>query len=322
MSAVSRLRAPRRVVDVRFPVADGDTGRLWTLRLEKVSGRLGLWPHPDNAHVEVAPSFETALQNAWQWAAEQDPRADAASVRWQLIHEGGDPRATGGSAGAAAAVGLAYLLELTQARRRVDPRSAVTATVIAGADGLLGPVDRLPAKLARGGRDFRRLVVSGPDIKMAREARQGDLPRLVPAGNVLEAARLMARPRVSLRGVLAAFVAVVVLAGGATWYFVDKGAADQRAARANQADAQAHQLASLANGLAPRDPPAALRLAVAAYTTDKSSQDAQAALIQTTQADSRTTSFLGVRRRSRHRSPRQFVIRASRGIGRCHRSRP
>ena len=157
-----------------------------------------------------------------------------------------------------------------------------------------GPFDRLPAKLARGGRDFRRLVVSGPDIKMAREARQGDFPRLVPAGNVLEAARLMARPRVSLRGVLAAVVAVVILAGGATWYFVDKGAADQRAARASQAHAQAHQLASLANGLAPRDPPAALRLAVAAYTTDKSSQDAQAALIQTTQADSRTTSFFGV----------------------------
>ena len=53
-------------------------------------------------------------------------------------------------------------------------------------------------------------------------------------------------------------------------------------------------MASLANGLAPRDPAAALRLAAAAYATDKSSQDAQAALIQSTQADSRTMSFLGV----------------------------
>ena len=293
MSAVSRFRARRRVVDVRFPVADGDTGRLWTLRLEKVSGRPGLWPHPENAHVEVAPSFEAALQNAWQWAAQQDSHAGGASVRWRLIHEGGDPRATGGSAGAAAAVGLAYLLGLTQVRHRVDRRRAVTATVTDGADGLLGSVDRLPAKLARGGRDFRRLVVSRSDIETAGESRQGDLPQVVSAGNVLEAARLMARPRVSLRARLAAFAAMVVLAGGMTWYFVNHGAADQRAARVSQAQAQAHQLASLGNGLAPRDPAAALRLAVAAYAADKTSPDVQAALIQTAQADPRTMSFLG-----------------------------
>ena len=151
MSVAWRFRARPRVVDVRFPVADGDTGRLWTLRLEKVSGRPGLWPHPENAHVEVAPSFEEALQNAWQWADKQDRRADGACVRWRLIHEGGDPRATGGSASAAAAVGLAYLLGLTQVRRRVDPRSAVTATVTSGHDGLLGPV-RPAARQARAGR--------------------------------------------------------------------------------------------------------------------------------------------------------------------------
>jgi WD40 repeat protein len=295
VSAVSWFRARRRVVDVRFPVADGDTGRLWTLRLEKVPGRPGLWPHPEAAHVKVAPSFAAALQNAWQWAAQQDSHAGGASVRWRLIHEGGDPRATGGSAGAAAAVGLAYLLGLTQARRRIDRRRAVTATVTGGADGLLGSVDRLPAKLARGGRDFRRLVVSQPDIKTASESRQGDLPQVVSAGNVLEATMLMARPPVSLRARLATLgVMVVVLASGMTWYFVSNGAADQRAAQVSHAQAQAHQLASLGHGLAPRDPAAALRLTVAAYAADKTSPDVQAALIQTAQADSRTTSFLGV----------------------------
>lgn len=293
MSALPWFRARQRVVDVRFPVAHGDTGQLWTLRLEKVSGRPGLWRHPENAHVEVAPSFEEALQNAWQWADKQDPHASGASVRWLLIHEGGDPRATGGSAGAAAAVGLAYLLGLTRVRRRIDRRSAVTATVTADADGLLRSVDRLPAKLARGGPDFRRLVVSGPDAKTAEEARQGDFPRVVPAGNVLEAARLMARPRISLRGGLAVFAALVALAGGTTWYFIGKEAASQSAARLSQAHAQAHRLASLANGLAPRDPAAALRLSVAAYATDKTSPDARASLIQTAQADPRIRSFLG-----------------------------
>jgi WD40 repeat protein len=294
VSALSWFRRRQRIVDVRFPVADGDTGRLWTLRLEQVSGRPGLWPHPDNAHVEVAPSFATALQNAWEWAAKQDSRASSASVRWQLIHEGGDPRATGGSAGAAAAVGIAYLLGLTRVRRGVDRRSAVTATVTGDAEGLLGSVDRLPAKLARGGQDFRRLVVSRPDVATANEARQADRPEVVPARDVLEAATLMARPRISLRGALAAFAAVVILAGGTSWYFLGEAAADQSAARLSQAHAQAYQLASLADGLAPRDPAAALRLSVAAYATDKTSPGAQAALIQTTQEDSRITSFLGV----------------------------
>jgi WD40 repeat protein len=135
--------------------------------------------------------------------------------------------------------------------------------------------------------------VSDLDVETASDARQGDLPRVVSASDVLEASKLMARPWVSLRTGLAAFAAVIVLAGGTTWYFVTNGAADQSAARESQAHARAHQLASLANGLAPRDPAAALRLAVAAYAADRTSPDAEAALIQTAQRDSRATSFLG-----------------------------
>ena len=163
--ATSRLGRP---VDVRFPVADGDTGRLRTLRFDRVAGRPGLWPHPDTARIQVSPSFEGALANAWAWVSAQDARAGDASVRWRLLLDDGDPRASGGSAGGAAAVGLAYLLGLTQTKRALDQRTAISATVTP--DGALGPVDQLPAKLTSDGggrtgtgKDWRLLVVAAPD---------------------------------------------------------------------------------------------------------------------------------------------------------------
>lgn len=289
--AMSRLGRP---VDVRFPVADGDAGRLRTLRFDRVAGRPGLWRHPDNASIEVSPSFEGALANAWAWVSAQDARAGDASVRWRLLLDDGDPRASGGSAGGAAAVGLAYLLGLTQTKRALDQRTAISATVTP--DGALGPVDQLPAKLTSNGgtgKDWRLLVVAAPDERSATEARQGDLPQVKPAADVRAAAALMVRPRVSRRGVLSALTAVIVIAGALTWYFVSDQSASQRQANLAQAQASAHRLASLASSLTARDPEAALHLSAAAYQADNASADARAALLQVIQADPRIEGFLG-----------------------------
>ena len=247
----------------------------------------------------MSPSFEGALANAWAWVSAQDARAGDASVRWRLLLDDGDPRASGGSAGGAAAVGLAYLLGLTQTKRALDQRTAISATVTP--DGALGPVDQLPAKLTSDGggrndgtgKDWRLLVVAAPDERPATEARQGNLPQVKPAADVRTAAALMARPRVSRRRVLSALTAVIVIAGALTWYFVSNQSASQRQANLAQAQASAHRLASLASSLSARDPETALHLSAAAYKADSASADARAALLQVTQADPRIEGFLG-----------------------------
>jgi Anaphase-promoting complex subunit 4 WD40 domain len=281
----------RRSVEIRFPVADGDEGLLWTLRLERVAGRPGLWAHPDDVGIAADPVFEGALQTAMRWAVKRDPQAERACVRWRVSGDGGDPRATGGSVGAAAAVGLAYLLGLGTPLRAVDKRYAISATVTD--DGLLGSVSGLPAKLTRGGAGWRRLVVSAPDEEKARRARQGDWPKVEAARDVTQAARRMARPWMRLRTGIAGFGVLVLALGGLTWYLAHESAAENSAAQVSQRHRQASHLASVATGLAGSDPAAALRLAVAATRTDPGSAGTQAALMQVTQAEPRITAFLG-----------------------------
>jgi WD40 repeat protein len=284
-------RSRRKSVEIRFPVADGDEGLLWTLRLERIAGRPGLWPHPQDVGIAADPVFEGALQAAMRWAVKGDPQAEQASVRWRVLGEGGDPRATGGSVGAAAAVGLAYLLGLGTPLRTIDKRYAISATVTD--DGLLGSVSGLPAKLTRGGAEWRRLVVSVPDEEKARRARQGDWPKIAAARDVTQAARCMVRPWLRLRTGVAGFSVLVLALGGLTWYLAHESAVENSAAQVSQRHRLASQLASAATAPTGTDPAAALRLAVAATRTDPGSADAQAALLQVAQAEPRITAFLG-----------------------------
>ena len=279
------------MVDIRFPVADADSGRLWTLRLERIQGRPGLWPHPEELTAARAePAFYAALQTAWRWACAADQQVRQCCVRWQIVQEGREARATGGSVGAAAAVGLAYLLALAEGRRRIDPHSAVSATVTE--EGKLGRVSELATKLGRSGRDWQRLVVCTEDEQTALDAVRGDLPEVVAAGDVLAAAKLVAR-RPTPRTAIAATALAVMALGLVSWYLFSAATAASHVSLVRARDAQALRLASLAGKLAVNHPPIALRLAVAAYRLDPASVDARAALIQLTQEDPRIMSFLG-----------------------------
>ncbi len=288
-----------RAVEARFPVADAGTGRLWTLRLEQVDGRPGLWPNPSAADaIEVESSFDQALVTAWRWACRTEAGTNRLCVRWQVLRDRGDPRAlddsvgaTGASVGAAAAVGLTYLLRLDGGHRRIDPRSALSATV--DDQGRLGSVSGLPAKLSRGGRDWRRLIVCNDDQQTAEHAVRGDLLKVLAAGDVLEAAKLVARPRLSRPTAFTAAIVVVLALALASWYFIGAAASAGRASSASVSEAQASHLASLADKLAGSEPPTALRLAVSAFKFDPRSVDAKASLIQLTQADPRIISYLG-----------------------------
>jgi WD40 repeat protein len=283
----------RRIVEVRFPVADSGTGRLWTLELERVDGRPGLWPHPDEAELfSSESSFGTALDTAWRWSSEADKGAALLSVRWRVLRDEGDPRISGSSVGAAAAVGLSYLRGLAGVRRSVDRRSAVSAKV--DHEGLLRSVSELPAKLEWGGRGWRRLVVCEQDAQIARDAVPGELPEIRVAHDVYEAAKEMARPLISKRGVSSVAIVVVLLMAFATWYFVTASTAAGRLSTARARDTRAFHMAALADKLGAGDPSTALRLAVSAFRLDPASVDARAALIQLTQTDPRIRSYLGV----------------------------
>jgi WD40 repeat protein len=280
------------MVDVRFPVADANVGRLWTLRLEQVDGRPGLWPHPDEVDpTRTESGFDSALHTAWRWACRTGVGVEQMSVRWRVVRDGGAPQVSGRSVGAAAAVGLTYLLELPGCRRRVDRRSALSATV--NDNGMLGSVSDLPTKLERSGRDWRRLIVSEEDEQTARNAIHDELPKIFVAKDVPEAAKLAAQPRLSARTAYTAVTAAVLVLALASWYFVNAATTAGRASQARARDTQALHLAALANKLAASDPATALRLARSAFQLDPASADTQAALIQLTQADPRIRAYLG-----------------------------
>ncbi|MGO9081189.1 MAG: WD40 repeat domain-containing protein [Streptosporangiaceae bacterium] len=273
-------------------MADADVGRLRTLRLERVEGRPGLWAHPAELSAAlVDPSFDAALHAAWLWACGAGVGVERLSVRWKVLGDSGDPRTSGGSAGAAAAVGLAYLTGLAGGRRKVDLRCALSATV--DDRGILGPVSELPTKLGRGGRDWRRLVVCSDDEQTARRVVGGGPPKIFAADDVLQAARKAAQPRVSIRTAVAAVAVAVLALALVSWHLADLATDAARVSRVNARDSQAFHLASLAGKLAAAEPATALRLAVSAFRLDPASVDTRAALVQLTQADPRIRSYLG-----------------------------
>jgi len=186
---------------------------------------------------------------------------------------------------------MAYLFGLA-GRRKVDPRSAISAAV--DGDGQLRSVSELRAKLARGAGDWRRLVVCIDDEETAREAIRGDLPEVIAASDVLRAAGIVAkRPVSGPKAVAAAAVAVAVMALG-SWHLVNASRAAAQLSAVNARESQALQLASAATKLAAAQPTTALRLAVSAFHLDPASARTRAALIQLTQTDPRIKSYLGV----------------------------
>ncbi|MFI6517858.1 WD40 repeat domain-containing protein [Spirillospora sp. NPDC050679] len=223
-----RLRRARRSVTVPVTVAPdaaGERAQVWDLVLSyrpPATGRRGRAGPP----APVLPSadqpergdeaFGRAVADAWAWASVQDRYPQGGTVTWTL-RAGPGAAVGGGSAGAAFAVGLAYLFGLTRdTRGPLDRRAVVSARV--DPTGLLAGVGRLEAKAEAVRRAGGRLVVAAEAADAARAASPGGRPRVVPVASVPEAVRESRVPRRRWPPVtLFAVVALLLVSGGLAW---------------------------------------------------------------------------------------------------------
>ncbi|GAA4103270.1 hypothetical protein [Actinomadura miaoliensis] len=203
-------RLPRRRVTIPVTVAPdaaGEQAQVWdlVLRYRGPATRRHRRPGPPAPLLPAAgqadpgdEDFRRAAADAWKWASAQPRYPGGGTVTWRLRvpadGPGAPPEVGGGSAGAAFAVGLAYLFGLTRATRgRLDRRAVVSALV--DPSGLLGPVGRLESKAAAVRAAGGRLVVAAAAAEEARAAGVGGRPPVVPVATVPEAVRESRVPR-------------------------------------------------------------------------------------------------------------------------------
>jgi WD40 repeat protein len=221
--------------------------------------------------------FRDSIVAARAWALGQSGVPRNGTVTWTITH-GGKPLADveGGSAGAAFAVGLAYLFVLTKdARRRPDDRVVVSAAVTGS--GLLGGVGSLDDKVPVVGERGLRLVVATADHERARDSATAGRPAVDQAQSVPEAVSRIRLRRSRLFATSALTLALFVPIGGWLVRVERDGQAVDRArttadieqrsaASAASSPDQAIRLALRAKRRAPGDVAARSTLLAAVYT--------------------------------------------------------
>ena len=214
-------------------LGDGAEATMATLTLRYLAGE-NAEPRLRQAEplLRLDHAFKESISASLAWAEGQSRFPQNGAVVWQISFSGkAIPDLEGGSAGAAFAIGLAFMFRLTRAaKRRLDNRAVTSAQV--EASGLLGPVHGLERKVPVVDGHGYRLIVASQDQARAKLAGTGRKTRVKAASSVPEAIAFSRLPRSRTFAVAVAVAVTFTFLGNWVLELGRRSAAAGRAQRA------------------------------------------------------------------------------------------